>query len=112
MNTIVSKAGEPISIDVDGDPLTWLHEDVRTKQGCVDVIDTKTHPVTRWEPLDIEGTLTCSQCGLQGSIHSGKWLRVFKRKPGQTVAEGYAAWRRYSKRAAERIRKEEEEGKR
>lgn len=109
MTTIHISAGEPVSVVVEGNTLTWHHEDVLTKQECADLIDTETHSVVEWEPLEIDGTLTCSKCGLEGSIHSGKWLRVFEREPGQTLGEGYAAWKRYSKRAEKQIRRGEEE---
>lgn len=112
MTIIHIKAGEPISVDVKEDTLTWRHENVQTKQKCADLIDTQSHPVAQWEPLSIEGRLTCSKCGLEGSINSGKWLRVFKREPGQTQGEGYAAWKLYCKEAGKRMRQEEGKAKR
>ena len=112
MTTIQVKAGEPISVVIEDDgTLTWHHADVETKQECSDAIDTVTNPVKEWEPLEIEGTLACSKCGLEGAVYSGKWLRIFKREPGQTLGEGYAAWKRYCKEAEERIRAGEDEGK-
>lgn len=99
MTTIHIEAGEPISIVVEGDTLTWQHEDVRTKEKCADLIDTESNPVTEWEPLGIKGRLTCSTCGLDGAISGGRFIRIVKREPGQTVGQGYAAWKRYSREA-------------
>ena len=95
MTTIRIEAGEPISIVVEGDTLTWQHEDVRTKDECAELIDTESNPVTEWEPLSIGGRFICSKCGLDGAITEGNFIRIFKREPGQTFGEGYAAWRRY-----------------
>lgn len=95
MNTIHIEAGEPISIVVEGDTLNWQHEDAQTKEECAELINTASNPVTEWEPLGIAGRLTCSKCGLDGAISKGTFIRIFKREPGQTVGEGYAAWKRY-----------------
>lgn len=106
MATIHVTAGGPISIDVKNDnTLLWRHEDVRAKEECTDIIDIEAHPVKEWDPLAIEGALVCAKCGLEGSIYNGRWLRIFKREPGQTLGEGYAAWRRYLKNAEELTRK-------
>lgn len=110
MSTIFIKAGEPISIDVEGDILTWRHEDVRTKQERVSSIPKPARSPGGSASTSRTRSLARSVgCRARSTAESGsasssenrarQWARDTRRGSG-TPSE-----------AEERIRKEEEVGK-